>query len=196
MNNYGTDKPDLRISSCIRDLTSIVKNDTTSRVVQKVFDDKNKNDVRVQCVKFDAKSLREIPTSTFLSREVPEIANKWVFKFRLFNFKLDGKSILIASTLNFKVRVTVWYCSIGWKYKVSTLTCINRFKINFYKLIKFLFPIFKCRAKDNDKQKMIVSSFSMDEEGLVKSSFLKKLSPETFDNVIREIDLKKGLLFY
>jgi aspartyl-tRNA synthetase len=78
MNNYGTDKPDLRISSCIRDVTSIVKQDKTSRIVQKVFDDKHDVDVdvRVKCVKFEAKSFREIPTSNFLNREVPEIANK------------------------------------------------------------------------------------------------------------------------
>ncbi len=46
--------------------------------------------------------------------------------------------------------------------------------------------------RSSEDERLVVSSFSMDADGLVKSSFLKKLSPETFEAFIKEIDLKTG----
>ena len=77
MNDYGSDKPDLRIESRIRDVTSIVTQDKSSRIVQKLFgeDQKTKN-FRVKCVKFEAKSLKSQPSSSFLSQDLPDILNR------------------------------------------------------------------------------------------------------------------------
>ena len=77
MNDYGSDKPDLRIECRICDVTSIVTQDKTSHIVQKLFgDDQTTKNLRVECIKFEAKSLKSKPSTSFLSHDLPDILNK------------------------------------------------------------------------------------------------------------------------
>ena len=79
MNFYGSDKPDLRIESRISDVTEIVSGDRSSKLVQKIFHGNaavTGDDIRVKCIKFDANTLKQIPTMSYLNNEVPEIVNK------------------------------------------------------------------------------------------------------------------------
>ena len=76
MKFYGCDKPDLRIESRIKDVTSLITKDKSSKMVQKILHDGVADDVRVKCVKFGAKSLIETPSSTYMTKEIPEILNK------------------------------------------------------------------------------------------------------------------------
>ena len=50
------------------------------------------------------------------------------------------------------------------------------------------------RVKSSEEEKLIISPLSMDEDGKVKCSFLKKLSPETFDTFVHQMDLNKGII--
>ena len=52
------------------------------------------------------------------------------------------------------------------------------------------------RVKSSEEEKLIISPLSMDEDGKVKCSFLKKLSPETFDTFVHQMDLNKGITVY
>ena len=76
MKFYGCDKPDLRIERRIKDVTSLITKDKSSKMVQKILHDGVADDVRVKCVKFGAKSLIETPSSTYMTKEIPEILNK------------------------------------------------------------------------------------------------------------------------
>jgi aspartyl-tRNA synthetase len=76
MNYYGSDKPDLRIESRIRDVTSTMTQDKASRIVQKLFGNEQKRKLCVKCVKFEAESLKTRPSSSFLSQDLPDILNK------------------------------------------------------------------------------------------------------------------------